>query len=115
MSELDDFPQLTGNGTADLERIRQWAERHSLSFTNFPADSYTDEAGVTWTRPTAYAYAMVCKANERRRVQIEQLKAAARFAKKVFEDETELNDIEASNRTYGKAPRRGTASTTHTC
>ena len=74
MSDLDDFPQPTGNGSEDLERIRQWAERHNRVFTNFPEDRYTDEAGVAWTRPTAYAYAMVCKANERRRAEIEELR-----------------------------------------
>lgn len=39
------------------------------------AETYTDEHGTVWTRPTAWAYAAVCKANDKNREAKEQAEA----------------------------------------
>jgi hypothetical protein len=36
-------------------------------------ETWTDECGTVWTRPTAWAYAQVCRANEAKRKELEAL------------------------------------------
>jgi len=49
-------------------------------------DTYIDDHGTTWTRPTAYGYAMACKALHRREEELEALAAQLAKVRAVLEE-----------------------------
>src|SRR5690606_4007224 len=50
-------------------------------------DTYTDENGTVWTRPTAWAYAQVCKARDKWQAKAEQKADDAKLPAKMPEYE----------------------------